>query len=317
MTTTPTPPWAIVTLRVSPDRSTREAWSATLVQLEEAAACIAAIDGVSGVETRDPRDPGGPAAPEMVVYTTPEQLLTVQARAERLVGAFGLAAHATGEVRTDDDWRDAWKQFYRKTVLGDGQLLLRPSWLPREDGDPAVELVLDPGRAFGTGLHETTQLCLDRVAVIARAPGPPPRRVLDLGCGSGILALVAARLLPRAEVLAVDDDPEATATTHENAIANGLESRLQIRTGDVDAVDDASFDLVLANIRAHTLIPRAAALARCTRPGGVVVLSGVLDDERDAVAAAYRGVGFVHDPDISPWPRQRGEWVALDLRRGP
>ncbi|MFO0632370.1 MAG: 50S ribosomal protein L11 methyltransferase [Nannocystaceae bacterium] len=283
--------------------------------LDDVAAMLASVEGIAGVETRDPRTIGGPQTPQLVVYTAPEFLDRAERHAAALMQDFGLRGRLRAEVRTDDDWRDAWKQFYRAQILGQRQLLLRPSWIAREPGDPEVELVLDPGRAFGTGLHETTQLCLDRICALAR--GPAPARVLDLGCGSGILALATARLLPGAAVVAIDDDPEAVETTHENAIANELQARIELRTGDVDALGAAQFDLVLANIRAQTLIPRAGALASLCRSGGAVVLSGILDDERDQVARAYVDAGFVRDPEVEPWPRQRGEWVAIDLRRAP
>ena len=91
---------------------------------------------------------------------------------------------------------------------GSRTLLLRPSWIDRRPGDPTLELILDPGRAFGTGQHETTRLCVDALVDLSR--GTAPRSVLDLGCGSGILALAAARLFPTARIAAVDNDPEAT-----------------------------------------------------------------------------------------------------------
>lgn len=310
-----TPPWAIVTIDVDAERSSRDAWAATLDLLDDVAAVLASAEGIAGVETRDPRTIGGPESPQLVVYTAPEFLDRAQRQAETLMHDFGLRGRLRAEVRTDDDWRDAWKQFYRAQILGEGQLLLRPSWIERQPQDPPVELVLDPGRAFGTGLHETTQLCLDRICALAR--GPAAARVLDLGCGSGILALAAARLMPSAAIVAIDDDPEAVETTRENAIANDLQARIELHTGDVDALGADAFDLVLANIRAQTLIPRAAAIATLCRSGAAVVLSGILDDERDEVARAYFEAGFVRDAAVEPWPRQRGEWVAIDLRRAP
>ncbi len=299
-------------------RPTRDAWSETLDLLDEVGALLAASDGVGGVELRDPRTIDGPERPELLVYTTPDALHAVAERVHGTIGAFGLGddAEIDARVRTDDDWRDTWKKFYQPMILGDGALLLRPSWIPRTPQDPAREIVLDPGRAFGTGLHETTQLCIDQIC--ARwAGGAAPGRILDLGCGSGILALCAARLFDgAAAVVAVDDDPEATATTQENAESNGLHGRLDVRTGDVDvAAPLGPYDLVLANIRAHTLSPRASAIFACTAPGGRVVLSGVLVEEQDDVEAAFVAAGFVRDPEVVPWPRARNIWVALDLER--
>jgi len=308
-------PWAVVTARLPGAHATRDAWAETLDLLEECGALLAASDGVGGVELRDPRTIDGPQQPELVVYTTPDALKAVENRVLATLEAFGLGgADVVAAVRTDDDWRDNWKQFYRPIVLGDGALLLRPSWIPRAPEHPAREIVLDPGRAFGTGLHETTQLCLDRICTLSRG-GARVDTILDLGCGSGILALAAARLFESASrVAAIDEDPEATATTIENAESNRLGARLEVGTGDVHDVV-GRFDLVLANIRAHTLIDRAAPIFDRTVPGGKVVLSGVLVDELESVESEFARAGFVRDASVAEWPRRKDIWVALDLER--
>lgn len=298
-------PWAIVTVKLEADRTSRDTWSLSLDLLEELGAQLAAVEGVGGVEVKDA---------ELLAYTTPEHVETVAKAAELGAQALGITVVARAEVRTDDDWRDAWKQFYAPLVLGDGALLLRPSWIARRPGDPAREVVLDPGRAFGTGLHETTRLCLDRIVGIL-ASGPQPLRVLDLGCGSGILALCAARCFEQAHVVAVDIDPESTATSVENAALNGLDARVEIKTGDLDVIAGDRFELVLANIRADTLRARASALLDVVAPGGLLVLSGVLVDEREELEPVFLSAGFARDERIDPWPRQQGEWIALDLRR--
>jgi ribosomal protein L11 methyltransferase len=295
--------WAIVTVQLRGDRADRDSWSLALDLLDELGAQLAASEGVGGVEHREG---------ELVAYTTPAHLDAVGTRAAAIAEALGITVGVAGEVRTDDDWRDAWKQFYAPLVLGDGALLLRPSWIARRPGDPAREVVLDPGRAFGTGLHESTQLCLDRIVAIL-ASGQKPQRVLDLGCGSGILALAAARCFDGAHVVAVDIDPESTATCAENAALNDLGSRLEIRTGDVAVTDGETFELVLANIRADTLIDRTAALHARVLPGGMLVLSGILAEEREEVERAFLAAGFVRDERIAS--RQRGDWIGIDLRR--
>jgi ribosomal protein L11 methyltransferase len=314
-----TEPWAIVRILLEPSRDGRDAWAADLDRLHELAAVLAGAQDVGGVE----QSTETPERPELRLYTTPVALDEVTARARAWAERFALTVTIAGEVRTDDDWRDAWKEFYRPILLGPsdtsssghsnraGALLLRPSWIPRKPSDPEREVVLDPGRAFGTGLHETTRLCLDRLCELA-AGGFAATHVLDLGCGSGILALCAARLFPAARVVALDDDPEATATTVENAAMNEL--ALETLTGDLPRLPATpTFDLVLANIRAETLVPRACALAERTRAGAEVVLSGVLVDERVEVEQAFIGAGF----SVQAPSRTMGTWCAIDLRRAP
>ncbi|HET6582422.1 MAG TPA: 50S ribosomal protein L11 methyltransferase [Nannocystaceae bacterium] len=320
-----TEPWAIVHLRLRPRRDDRAGWADDLDRFSELAAMLASEPDVGGVE----HSTTSPEEPVLHLYTTPAAMAEVMARAHAWRMRFALDVTITSEVRTDDDWRDAWKQFYHPILLGEldgaeptksngsdtrlapsGQLLLRPSWIPRRAGDPEREVVLDPGRAFGTGLHETTRLCLDRLCDLERR-GFAAREVLDLGCGSGILALCAARLFPGARIVALDDDPEATATAVENAAANGL-AGVEIVTGDLDRLAPTPrFDLVLANIRAETLMPRARALAERTLAQAEVVLSGVLLEERDDVERAYVDAGFV----VQAPARAMGMWCAIDLQR--
>jgi len=271
---------------------------------------IADDDRALGVETRDMSTLGQQTLhPELVVYTRPDVLEGLLELATRLGEQLRLDLALTATVRTDDDWRDTWKQFYAPIVFGDagdaeqpGALLLRPSWIDRRPGDPELELVLDPGRAFGTGQHETTRLCINVMIELTRE-GFAPRRVLDLGCGSGILALAAARLFPdAAAITAVDNDPEATETTRENADLNTLADRLEISTGTARELE-GRHDLILANIRPSVLIPIAADLAAALEPGGTAVLSGILDEEAEQVIAAYHDAGLrlSRRHDLNEW----------------
>jgi ribosomal protein L11 methyltransferase len=135
------------------------------------------------------------------------------------------------------------------------------------------------------------------------------RRVLDLGCGSGILALAAARLFEDAPVLAIDLDPEATATTDENVALNALEPRISTVTGTVDEVEATRFDLVVANIRTEVLVPAAATISQ--RVGRSLLLSGILREEADEVADAYAATGLVERGRAT-----LGDWVGLHFERG-
>ena len=307
--TTTAEPWATLLVQLG-ETGGPEGLSGAAERLEALAALIAEDPRALGVETRDASTLGNRCEiPELTIYTSPVDLEPLTAEVSRVAGDLDLDLRLTATVRTDDDWRDTWKQFYAPIVVASATsaLLVRPSWLERRPDDPALELVLDPGRAFGTGQHETTRLCLDVLVALADA-GLAPARVLDLGCGSGILALAAARLFPAAAVLAADNDPEAADTAAENAAINQLEDRLEIRATTVLALPDG-FDLILANIRPSVLVPIAGDVAARLAPGGLVVLSGILGEEADAVLAAYAGIGL----ELAD-RRDLNEWCALVLR---
>ncbi len=309
MPSQPTEPWATLEIRLHGECASDPSAGD---RLEAVAALLADDDRALGVETRDMTTLGQQTPiPELVVYTRPDALEGLDVLAHHLGEQLRLAVTTTPTVRHDDDWHDTWKQFYAPIIFGDGALLLRPSWLPRRPDDPALELVIDPGRAFGTGQHETTRLCLDRLVALART-GTPLQRIADLGCGSGILALAAARLFPEAaHLVALDNDPEAAETTRENAEINGLATRIRVGSGTVDDLHDP-FDLILANIRPSVLIPIASQLAARLAGSGRVILSGILGDEADAVLAAYTAAGLhLHTRD------DLGEWCALTLGSQP
>jgi ribosomal protein L11 methyltransferase len=228
----------------------------------------------------------------------------------RLVDAGFIAA---------DDWQQRWRAHAVRACFA-GRLWLLPRDEPFDPDAGAaagaaagagnhrpVVLRLDPGLAFGTGSHPTTRLCLAGLAA-RRLDG---LRVLDFGCGSGILAL-AACLLGAAEVVAVDHDPQALVATRENAAYNRIASgQLTVLTPDELFGPDqalAPFDLVVANILANPLIELAPSLCAMMAPGGEVMLSGLLADQADAIRAAYAAVDFAA-------PVHEEEWIRLDGRR--
>lgn len=304
------PPWSTVRIRVRSDGIE------LADRLDAVGGLLATLDGVSGVELRDPTTFDGPERAELIAYTTPEERDGVLERAQAFVRELELGPHVEldAATHTDDSWYDGWKSFYQPLRFGPDRFLVRPSWVERVTDDPTCEIVLDPGRAFGTGQHETTHLCLEAFveAVFGAADRPwRPHRVLDLGCGSGILALAAARLLPDALVTAVDIDPEAVDTARENATHNALEARVDAQVGGVERVPVATHDLIFANIRPAVLIPHAQRIAdgldRASTNPPRLLLSGILETEQAPIRAAYDATGLV---EVAPI-RQRGEWVAL------
>jgi ribosomal protein L11 methyltransferase len=229
------------------------------------------------------------------------------AAAVEVVARFpGVAATVVDAGPALDAALDAWKAHARPVRAG--RLHVRPPWLAPDDDPPAddeVVVVVDPGRAFGSGSHPTTLACL--AAVDERAG--PGASVLDVGCGSGVLAVAAARL-GAGPVVAVDVDPTAVAATLDNAARNDVEIDASTSAvGDLPAGE--RFDLVLANIGAATLRSIAPDLSDRVAPGGHLVLSGLLAAQADGVVAAF--------PCGTEVGRTTGEWstITLTIRENP
>jgi ribosomal protein L11 methyltransferase len=221
---------------------------------------------------------------------------------QELVPWFDPARLEFREV-ADADWTRAWMDQYQPMRFG-RRLWIYPSTIePPQDAD-AVVVRLDPGLAFGTGTHPTTALCLEWLDGLDLAGA----RVLDYGCGSGVLAIAALKL-GAAAALALDNDPQALAATMENARRNDIDvSRLVVRDPADGAVD--SHDVVVANILAGALLLLEPVLAAACRPGGRIALSGILREQADAVRGAYTG----HFADLRITEREG--WVRIDgIRR--
>ena len=201
----------------------------------------------------------------------------------------------------DKDWERAWMDNFQPLKFGE-RLWIVPSWHEAPDPD-AANLMLDPGLAFGTGTHPTTALCLEWLD----GQDVQGKQVIDYGCGSGILGL-AALLLGANLVIGVDTDPQALEASRENARRNGVDdSKLALYLPEDEP--DKQADVMLANILAQPLIGLAPHLASRTRPGGDLVLSGILSNQVREVMAAYEP-WFVMDE-----PEQREEWIRLTGRR--
>ncbi|MEM9460548.1 MAG: 50S ribosomal protein L11 methyltransferase [Myxococcota bacterium] len=307
----PAEPWATIRIQATVD-GIGNATDEVVDRLDTLGLLLADEAAVGGVERRDAGTLVDAPQPEQWAYTTPEGLEAVLARITTLAASLGLWVTTQVEIHHDDDWRESWKRFYQPRILGDGALLLRPSWIERRPGDPPREVVLDPGRAFGTGLHESTRLCLRRLCA-QWAEGQRPATVLDLGCGSGILVLAAARLFAKARLWARDLDPEAVQTTDENATLNGLRERIDLDVGTIDDLPLTPLSLTIANIRPEVLVPAAPAIRRRMAPGGRVLLSGILVEEAPAVRAAYEAQGLAALPPMEAPDLVDNEWQAIEL----
>jgi ribosomal protein L11 methyltransferase len=237
---------------------------------------------------------------EYAVYGAPGELPDLPDVQAAAGGA--LVEVVTTEVA--DDWADRWRQFHRPIEIA-GRLYVRPPWEPARDD--IMDLVIDPGQAFGTGAHHTTRLCLELLASEA-VPSPDAAGVMDLGCGSGVLAIAAAKL-GWGPVAGVDHELESVRATAENADANGVTVAVErfdlIRGGPAPTAP-----LVLANLLRPLLLCVARAGFAAGETPRTLIASGLLTHEADEIVTAFQRHGL-READR----RTSGEWAALLLRR--
>ena len=211
----------------------------------------------------------------------------------------------------DQNWMESWKQHYKPILIGQ-RLLILPAWL--ESPEPTrIPIKIDPGMAFGTGTHPTTQLCLELMEL--STDHRPLSTVIDVGCGSGILSIAALKLGAE-KVLGVDIDIESVKNSHENADTNGVGEELLLGQGSVTEVLSGSFQfksapLVVANILAPIIIRLFdAGLADLVEPNGEIILSGILAHQAENVIEAAQAKGLKRNNQ-----RQIADWVAISLKR--
>ena len=265
--------------------------------LAESAAATLVEAGASGVEERDASTIERPEPGEvlLVVWIDLAQVDTFIARVAAALPEAGDRARPLRHDRDEDEWRDAWKRYFHARPVG--RFVIVPSWETYAPAPGEIVLDLDPGRAFGTGGHASTRLCLHALDQV----GGEVTSILDVGCGSGVLAIAAARRWPHARGHGVDVDVDAIEVSVENAERNQVADRLEFST--TGAEDTAPAQLVFANIQPEVLIPMAPVLmARCHN--GTLILAGIIDSAADSVKAAYAALG---EPKVL---REEG-WTAL------
>ncbi len=202
--------------------------------------------------------------------------------AEGLWHLASLGSQFVGDLQTrivnEEDWANAWKDYYHVTHIGH-RLVIRPSWRTYVPRDDEVVLELDPGMAFGAGLHPTTRMCLEQLEQRVCAG----MHVLDVGTGSGILALAAVKL-GAASAYCIDNNSIAVESATANAAANGLSERITVKLGELDDAEAARLagqkDMVLANIIARVIGSIAPQLAQVLAPGGLLIASGIIEERR-------------------------------------
>lgn len=235
-----------------------------------------------------------------------------QAVAEGLWHLSSLGSHFVSDLQTrivnEEDWANAWKDYYHVTHIGQ-RLVIRPSWRTYTPRDDEVVLELDPGMAFGTGLHPTTRMCLEQVEQRTRAG----MRVLDVGTGSGVLALAAVKL-GAATAYCIDNSSVAVESATANAAANGSSDRITVKLGALDDAEAArlegQYDLVLANIIARVIGSIASQLARVLAPGGLLISSGIIEERRHEAEQPLLAAGLRLVDQI-----MIDDWVTLVMTR--
>ena len=272
--------------------------------------CLEVCPG--GVTQEDHRaPPGSDPLPErgtvrLRVYTPLDELEEARGRLSA-----GLSRYPGARLEhrpLDPDWRERWKRWFH-TVAISPELRVCPPWeLEQARVRQGWTVVIEPGMAFGTGQHETTILCLERLVQLHR-DSALPNAVLDVGCGTGILG-IAARLMGARDIVGLDCDPAAIVNALENVERNQMKpSALRLSTTPVEELS-GEFPLVVANILAHILMDLAPALVARTEVGGMLILSGILEEQVAALEARFAALGATCES------RQvRGPWVRCDLRR--
>ncbi len=203
----------------------------------------------------------------------------------------------------DKDWLDDWKSFF-KPLHVTGRVIIRPPWEPAAENSDEIEVVIDPKMAFGTGHHESTQLAIEFMDQLIR----PGMNVLDVGCGSGILSILAVKL-GATFVVGIDTDPPACKNALENTLLNGTADRTQFFCTALSRLQPFDYDVVVANINRNALLDLAQDFSQYLHPQGKLILSGLLSSDEAMVVKRYEGQGFsVIDK------KTRKEWLSLVFR---
>ena len=280
-------------------------WYALDVTCE--AAAVEAVEyalmeaGALGTESAVAVADGG-AAPEVVTayFDSPPEVERVRAALAEALRVYELASSDVRELKFREvegrDWLAEWKRGWRPAFVG--RFVVAPPWSEVEDAPERLLIRVEPGMAFGTGTHETTRLCLAAVEKHFRGGS-----FLDVGTGTGVLAIAAAMLHPSARVEACDTDPLAVSVAEENARLNGVAGRITFRVGSVED-STPSADVVCANLTADVILPLLPALTAATC--GRLILSGVLDTQAERVWARLLELG-AEDCEVT----RDGEWVCM------
>ena len=233
---------------------------------------------------------------------------TAQERRNRIDIGVSLVAHVgpvsalREKVIEDKEWENAWKEHFHVLHIGK-RTIIRPTWRQHNPSESEIVVALDPGMAFGTGHHPTTRMCLE----LLEATILPGMDVLDVGCGSGILSIAAAKLGAKS-VLGIEIDSVAVRVAKQNVRDNGVGFLVQITNGSLPHSDvrASSYDIAVANISAKVVSDTAGELVRTVRTGGRIIASGILTEKKDAIVEALTLAGGLLEQTVVD-----GDWVTL------
>lgn len=204
----------------------------------------------------------------------------------------------------EEDWANAWKKYYKPHRISE-HMVVKPSWEDYKADEGEIIIELDPGMAFGTGTHETTRMCADLLDRYVKQGD----RVMDAGCGSGILAIMAAKLGAR-KVVAFDIDEVAVRVTRENIEQNNVSDRIRVFKGVLKDIEPEKFDIIAANIIANVIAALSGIIPEYLEDGGLFIASGIILERRHEVIEAYEKQDFVLVDE-----KNKGEWVALVFKK--
>ena len=307
----------------------------TTTQAEDIVSSMLADLGIEGVQIEDkiplteqdkeqmfvdilPDIPDDDGTAYLTFYLDEEEdvapvLMNVRKELEDMRAFFDVGECTIEESETEDvDWVNNWKQYFHQFYIDD--ILVIPSWekVKPEDSDKMV-IHIDPGTAFGTGMHETTQLCIRALKKYVTSE----TEILDVGCGSGILGMLALKFGAK-HSLGTDLDPCAIDATHENMEVNGIrKDQYEVMIGNIiddtavqDAVGYEKYDIVAANILADVLVPLTPVIIHQMKPGAVYITSGIIEDKEQVVVDAVKAAGL----EVLEVNHQ-GEWVSVVARK--
>ncbi len=201
---------------------------------------------------------------------------------------------------SEEDWANSWKKYYKPTKLG-SKIVIKPSWEDYSINHGEIVIEMDPGMAFGTGTHETTAMCAEMLEKYIQCGST----VLDVGCGSGILSIIATKL-GAGQGVGVDIDENAVRISRENAKRNCVDHRIEFRHGDLLEVVYEEYHIVVANILAEVIVDLAKDIKKCMKEYGTFIASGIIQDKEDVVMKAFDEVGLEVIEVI-----RRGEWTCM------